>query len=275
MKLYFASIFLLLIQFASHAQLTADFTYDDTICVGDCIQITNTSEGTITDYGWVFNGGTPAFSTDENPGLVCYDTPGDYDIQLTIAGPAGSVTTTYSVSVGSYPDSVFAYYDTTIEMGGTAYIFAEGFPVGGSYNWVSTGDYYCTAPGFCFEIFPSPLVTSDYIIEYEGDPGCVIRDTVKITVQYIDVIDVPNTFSPDDNGINDKVFVKGPGIVDMTFRIFDRYGQKMFETTSQNEGWDGFFKGKKLNPGTFMWTLEYVLVDGTSNTKSGNITLVK
>jgi gliding motility-associated-like protein len=275
MKLFTASISLLLIHFASYAQISAGFTYDDTICVEDCIQFTNTSTGTITAYGWVFNGGNPAFSTSDNPGIVCYDTPGDYDIELTVTGPSGTVTTIMPIRVGIYPDSIFAYYDTTIEMGGTAYIFAEGYPSSGSYNWVSTGDFNCTTPGLCFEIYPFPLVTSDYIIEYEGDPGCIIRDTVKVTVKYIDVIDVPNSFSPDDNAVNDKVYVKGPGIVDMTFRIFDRYGRKMFETANQKEGWDGFFKGEKLNPGTFMWTLEYTLIDGSTNIKSGSITLVK
>lgn len=278
MKLLIASFSLLLINLSAYAQLMADFTYDDTICVGDCIQFTNTSTGTITDYAWIFQNGTPATSTLENPGLICFDTPGDWDIELTVNGPTGA-TTTKQIHVGDYPDSVFAYYDTTINMGGTAYVFADGYKNGvlnsGFFNWTSLEPYYCIAPGYCFEIYPSPLVTADYVIEYQVESGCIIRDTVKVTVKYVDVIDVPNTFSPDDNGINDKVFVKGPGITDMTFRIFDRYGKKLFETTSQKEGWDGFFRGKKLNPGVFMWTCDYTLIDGTTNVKSGTITLVK
>jgi gliding motility-associated-like protein len=275
MKLLIASFSLLLIQFSANSQLTADFTYDDTICVGDCIEFTNTSTGTITDYAWTFQGGIPMNSILETPGAICFDSSGDYDIELTVNGPSGIITVTKQIHVGAYPDSVNAYYDTLIEMGGTAYIFAEGEPNFGTYNWVSSGDYYCIGAGFCFEIYPSPLVTSDYIVEYQLESGCIVRDTGTVTVKYEDVIDVPNSFSPDDNGINDKVYVKGPGIIDMTFKIFDRYGRKMYETSSQTEGWDGFFKGKKLNPGVFMWTLDYTLLDGTSNVKSGSITLIK
>ena len=275
MKLFFASISILLIQFTSFSQVSASFTFDDTICVGDCILFTNTSTGDITDYGWDFQGGSPSFSTEKDPGLVCFTTPGDYAITLGIIGPTGVSTFTDSIHVGIYADSVFAYYDTTIEMGGTAYIFAEGFPVGGFYTWSSTEPVNCLTAPYCAEVFASPLVTADYIVEYTNSDLCTIYDTVKVTVKYIDVIDVPNSFSPDENGVNDLVYVKGPGIVDMTFRIFDRYGRKMFETSSQSKGWDGFFNGKKLNPATFMWTLDYTLIDGTSNTKSGTITLIK
>jgi|TARA_R110000737_G_scaffold164641_2_gene192324 gliding motility-associated-like protein len=279
MKLIIASFSLLLINLSAFSQITSDFTFDTLICVGDCINFTNTSTGTITNYGWNFQGGTPQNAITEDPGTICFDAAGTYDIELTVNGPAGTVATTKQLFVIDYPDSVFAYSDTTIDMGGTAYVFAEGYYQGsmstGFYAWTSPEPYYCIGAGFCFEIYPSPLVTANYVVEYGLHPECPIRDTVTITVKYIDVIDVPNTFSPDDNGINDKVFVKGPGIIDMTFKIYDRYGKKLWETTSQSEGWDGFYKGQKLNPATFMWTLDYTLVDGTTNIKSGSITLVK
>jgi gliding motility-associated-like protein len=279
MKLLIASFSMLLINFSAFSQINADFTYDTLICVGDCIEFTNTSTGTITSYSWNFQGGTPMTSNLENPGPICFNTPGPYDIELTVTGPSGTIATTKPITVVDYPDSVFAYSDTTIEMGGSAYVFGEGYYLNnkniGFFNWISSEPFYCIGLGNCREIYPNPLVTADYILEYGLHPECPIRDTITVTVKYLDVIDVPNTFSPDDNGINDKVFVKGPGIVDMTFKIFDRYGKQLFVTSSQTEGWDGFYKGKKLNPGVFMWTLDYTLVDGTSNVKSGTITLVK
>lgn len=275
MKILIASFSILLSSLSVNSQITADFNFDTLICVGDCIGFTNTSTGTITDYAWSFQGGTPLTSTLQNPGTICFDTEGIYAVELTVNGPSGSNTSTQTLHVGGYPDSIFAYSDTTINMGGTAFLFAEGFPSTGFYNWTSLSEYYCIGTGFCFEIYASPLITSDYIVEYQEFPGCIIRDTVTVTVKYIDVIDVPTNFSPDDNGVNDKVYVKGPGITEMDFKIFDRYGRKMFQTSNQSEGWDGFFKGQKLNPAVFLWTLDYTLVDGTTNVKSGSITLIK
>ena len=61
----------------------------------------------------------------------------------------------------------------------------------------------------------------------------------------------------------------------MEFRIFNRYGQLVFETADTEEGWDGTLNGEPLNQGVFVYTLTYDLVNGSSGEKSGNITLVK
>jgi len=69
--------------------------------------------------------------------------------------------------------------------------------------------------------------------------------------------------------------VKGNGIETMTFIIYNRYGQKVFEANDQTNGWDGTLNGKTENPGVFVWYLEYVLTDGTSDVLKGNVTLLK
>ena len=77
------------------------------------------------------------------------------------------------------------------------------------------------------------------------------------------------------DGQNDVLRVLGQGITRMEFKVFNRYGQLVFETTNQVEGWDGLHKGKEVNPGTFVYTLEVTFAEGESEVYTGNVTLVK
>jgi len=67
----------------------------------------------------------------------------------------------------------------------------------------------------------------------------------------------------------------GGAIVSMNFEVYNRYGQMVFRTTNPHEGWDGTFKGKALNVGTFAYKLEYRLINGLSGSLNGNVTLYK
>lgn len=108
-----------------------------------------------------------------------------------------------------------------------------------------------------------------------NDYGC--RDTVCKSVRGIVVplVDVPSGFSPNGDGINDIVYVKGYGIDKMTFRIFNRWGEKVFESTEKSKGWDGRYKDKMQEMEVYAYTLAVTFFDGTKTTKSGNITLLK
>jgi gliding motility-associated-like protein len=275
MKLSLIGFAFLLSSMFSYGQVTANFYAEDqAICEGDCLRFINTSTGDITSYAWTILGASPNNSTSENP-YVCYPNTGDYSVSLTVTGPDGTNTYDSIVSVGVYPDSVTVTRDTTIEMGGVAFLQAVGYSQqgGGVFFWPQEDIVSCQP--LCNQIFANPLVTTNVIAQFISIDGCITEGSAKVTVKYEDVIDVPNTFTPNLDGINEEVFVKGPGITSMSFRIFDRYGKLMFETTDQEEGWDGTYNGGLLNPSAFLWTLEYTLINGESNTKSGSITLLK
>ena len=86
---------------------------------------------------------------------------------------------------------------------------------------------------------------------------------------------VPNAFSPDNNGENDIEYVYGKCIQKIYFAIYDRWGQKVFETTDMKQGWDGSFKGKEMNTGVFVYYLTATLTTGETVTKKGNISLFR
>jgi gliding motility-associated-like protein len=273
MKYIKTSLAILLFASTAFSQVQADFTKSDTIiCIGDCIVYQSTSTGNINSYIWTFNGGTPSTFTGEFPPPICFKISGNYLVTLDIVGDNSVSTYSDSTRVGVYPTSVLAKGETTIEMGGTAFLEAEGIGAGDMYNWIPNELFSCTS---CKEVFASPLVTQYLTVEFFSSDNCPITDSVLVTVKFKDVIDLPNSFSPNGNGLNEKLFVKGPGIKKMDFRVYDRYGSLTYQSNDQKEGWDGTDKGALLNPGTFLWTVEYTLIDDTTSKKSGSISLIK
>lgn len=86
---------------------------------------------------------------------------------------------------------------------------------------------------------------------------------------------VPTAFSPDGNGENDMECVYGKCVKDIYFAIYDRWGEKVFETTSMSQCWDGTFRGKEMNTGVFVYYVKATLKTGEEVMKKGNITLLR
>ena len=89
------------------------------------------------------------------------------------------------------------------------------------------------------------------------------------------LIAVPSAFSPNGDGVNDRVYVRGFGIAKMMFRIYNRWGQLVFQSASEYQGWDGKYKGVLQPMDAYAYTLEVEFTDGTKATKKGDITLLR
>ena len=105
--------------------------------------------------------------------------------------------------------------------------------------------------------------------------GCADTVCQEISTLIVPLIDVPNAFTPNGDGINDKVFVRGFGITKMNFRIYNRWGQLVFQSVDEVNGWDGKFKGVIQPMDSYGYTLEVTFGNGTRATKKGDITLVR
>jgi gliding motility-associated-like protein len=123
---------------------------------------------------------------------------------------------------------------------------------------------------------------TEYIIKITTDSGCTVYDTllVKINVAQaaIDRYDlyVPGAFSPNGDGHNDKLMPLTINIRQLKyFRVFDRWGQLVFETNVIGQGWDGTYKGQKQVMDVYTWTVEAVGADGRTIKKSGNSVLIR
>jgi gliding motility-associated-like protein len=87
---------------------------------------------------------------------------------------------------------------------------------------------------------------------------------------------IPNAFSPNRDGNNDVLYVRSQCIKDIHFVIYDRWGEKLFETTDLSVGWDGLFKGESMNPAVYTYYLEALHIQsGKKIIRKGNVSLVK
>jgi len=257
---------------------TASFSIsDDVICPDDCITFGNTSTSTgPTTYVWTFPGGTPATYTGATPGQVCYSTPGTYAVGLTATNSFGTNTYSQNVDVLVSP-TIVAGNDTTIEMGGVADLTAAASEGDITWSWTpnTQGSILDCIIFDCTSAEAMPVITTVFTATTTTTEGCQASANVIVTVDYQAFIGVPTMFSPNEDGENDILYVKGLGITDIIFRVYNRYGQLVFESLDPNEGWDGKVNGQVENTATFVYTLEYLLVNGESGNLNGNVTLVK
>jgi gliding motility-associated-like protein len=109
--------------------------------------------------------------------------------------------------------------------------------------------------------------------------GCSVGGEETVLSSDIDCntphVFIPTIFSPNGDGINDILYVRGEGIEFMQFVIFSRWGQKLFESSNQTLGWDGTFKGKHLDPGVYVYYLEVTFTNGEKHNTHGDITLIR
>ncbi len=275
---------------------------ENSVCAGECIEIENTSQNAATSWVWSFGAGaTPSSYSGPDPGPVCFPVAGTYTITLTASNTFGTVSTSQIITVTALPsvsatlsDTTNGVYveipDTLINMYQEAYLWAEGVPVGGELIWYPSG---VSADGFTVNngdsVVVNPFYDTYYVVSYSIN-GCTAYDTVIVNVNYQEVVQVPNSFSPNGDGVNDflKVltnvdadnnytngFVEGGAIAEIDFRVYNRYGILVFKTSDPHEGWDGTFKGKPENPATFVYTIDYRLINGRSSNLKGNVTLFR
>ena len=124
-----------------------------------------------------------------------------------------------------------------------------------------------------------PTETTTYTVTVVDGWGCINIDTVTINV--LDVICgepyifVPNSFTPNHDGINDFLYVYAPMAAEVYFAIYNRWGEMVFVTTDVSKGWDGTFRNKEVDPAVFVYYLKVTCLGKDIFEKQGNITLVR
>ncbi|HLO80560.1 MAG TPA: gliding motility-associated C-terminal domain-containing protein, partial [Chitinophagaceae bacterium] len=150
---------------------------------------------------------------------------------------------------------------------------------GYTYNW---------QPGVGLNNYTSPTPSYNYNQEVEykinmtSSAGCSTVDTLLVRLVNATNPNVaadfflPNAFSPNGDGRNDLFFPFAVNIREIRyFRIFNRWGELVFETKTLGEGWNGFYKGQKQTADSYFWTIEGISEEGKTINKYGNVLLVK
>ena len=158
--------------------------------------------------------------------------------------------------------------ETSITFGSSVPISASG---GVTYDWSPSAGLSCT---ICPNPIASPTETTTYCVLVTDTNGCTNDACVIVDIICNDIF-VPNAFTPNDDGQNDILFVRSPCIQYLEFKIFDRLGEKVFETNDIKQGWDGMFKGEKMNSGVFVYYVNVTNLDGTTLRKTGDVSLIR
>jgi gliding motility-associated-like protein len=96
---------------------------------------------------------------------------------------------------------------------------------------------------------------------------------VELTDDY--PIYIPNSFTPNYDGLNDVFYVYGQSIIKFELNIYNRWNQKIYSSNDQLQGWDGVYKGEIVKNDTYMYILNYTTANGRKHTKNGYITVLK
>jgi gliding motility-associated-like protein len=251
--------------------VSAEFDMPDTVCMPAVVNFNNQSTN-VTTYSWNFGDGntsTTASPTNTFPG------PGVYQVTLITANPTSCNkfdTAQHSISVFPSPTADFTWVPNP-PTPNTPNVFTNLSTGATHYLW-DFGDGVTSVEKDPIHVFEKDGTYQVCLSAY-NDVGC--QDTACKSVRgiVVPIVDVPTGFTPNGDGINDFVFVRGYGIESMTFRIFNRWGEKVFETTDKKTGWDGTYKGVKQEMEVYQYTLDVQFFDDTHTFKKGNITLLK
>ena len=183
---------------------------------------------------------------------------------------ANKCTLTYTLDIKTSP-----VFNASIQASATQIYEGESVSItagtGNTFVWSPSTFLNCTT---CHSVVAKPLQDMTYCVEVINANGCKDTACIDIVIKCGDVF-VPNAFSPNHDGYNDELKVYGNCIEELVFRIYNRWGELVFETMDPSNTWDGNFKGEHLNSGVFVYQLVATLTGGKSITKKGNITILK
>ena len=193
-----------------------------------------------------------------------------YINSMTVVSESGCVSDTIKKDIVINKVYPFAGNDTLIAIGQPLQLNASG---GSIYSWnPATGLDNPSANN------PTAILLYDqvYTLLIKNDAGCEGRDTLNIKVYRGPELYAPTAFTPDRNGLNDLFRVTAPGLKQLYYiRIFDRWGNLVFQTSDISKGWDGTLKGVDQQTGTYVWIIKALDYKGNILFKKGTVTLIR
>jgi trimeric autotransporter adhesin len=177
-------------------------------------------------------------------------------------------TTTVSLIVNPNPQ-LNAGRDSTYNVDEQIFLNATGT---GTISWTSGEAIECKV---CPNTQITPRNTNCYIAESINEFGCKVTDEVCIDIRLDNGLFVPNTFTPNEDGLNDVFLASGYSISDFKMSIFDRWGENLFNSNDIAKGWNGTYKGKLCEAVTYVYKIFYKGVDNKKYEKIGHVTLIR
>ncbi len=257
---------------------TADFAATPLVgCNPFTVQFSDSSvAGTPMQYLWSFGDGN--FSTDNNP-VHTYTNVGVYDVMLIIQTTNGcvSIDTFYvpnMITVNPSPLANFAVSETTVSIFDPL-ISVTDFSIDGDSCLLDFGDGYtingCEGAHVYWQY--GNYVITQYVWNEYGCP-----DTFQIPIEVLPEhrFYVPNTFTPNGDGLNDFFMPAIMGVENFRFTIYNRWGEMIFESRDIYKGWDGRYKDNKCQQDVYVWKIEFLdIASGEERYYIGHVNLIR
>jgi gliding motility-associated-like protein len=228
--------------------------------------ITNTTPnlGSMTNVHWDFGDGNTFDSPFSYQIDHSYDAPGLYDITLTVTDQYGcewdTIMANYQIDAHGYPTADFAWNPNPADYL-NAQITFNNQSTGNVFNeWLFITDAAYTSNAFDPVLqFPQNQPGNyDVTLTVTNKHGCRDSITKVIVIDDVFLFYIPTAFTPDGDGLNDNFKVVGEGL-DLTnfkMRIFNKWGELIFESSNPDTGWDGTYKGSLVPDGVYIWKID-------------------
>ena len=254
-----------------------EFSISDTSgCMPLEVQFTNESIawGDV-DYSWDFGDGTT--STEENPKHT-YLSDGVYDVKFSLTTNQGCLATlnlTNFEAITVHPRPVAGFSVTPQELT----VYYPDVEITDLSSGVITTQYYTIEGNIIndesFTYTTQGMGEIDILLTVINSFGCEDTALHTVYVEPTTQLYIPNSFSPNGDGVNDEFKPIGFGVDKYHLYIFDRWGKIAFETTDINKGWDGTRNGKKVPQDVYIWKVTYRDFKKRPIEKIGHITLYR
>ena len=225
--------------------------------------LTSVTNGT-HPYSYIWSNGQ---STAHATGLGA----GNYSV--TIADANGcSLTDNFLLQAPGAPTVSASATPDSLSLGQSTVLTAISNNNTVTYNWTPSYGLSCIN---CPVANAYPYTTTLYTIVVVDSNGCTAADSVLITVSASGSVYIPNAFTPNGDGNNDVFQIYGEGIKIIDLKVFNRWGEKVYESNNQFEGWDGTYKGSKQNPSVFVYEANITYLNDKKDFKKGSVTLIR
>lgn len=245
-------------------------------CIPFCVNFSliNSSSTQVLDYKWSVNG-----RSFNQPGFeYCFIEPRDYVIQGRFIDANGCTNaTTYTINAHPVPVADFRHIPAKpVELLDEVEFaeMADGVELT-NWNWyfINNRDYKSTSRNTAYRFENAGAYPVAMVVKNKW--GCADTMVKVIVIEEDFSIFVPEAFTPNEDEVNDVFFAKGRGVVKFDLRIYDRWGERLFQTNDFNAVWDGSFNGKHCKSDVYVWEIVATNAAGKTREMSGKVTLYR
>ncbi|MCT4580229.1 MAG: PKD domain-containing protein [Flavobacteriales bacterium] len=257
-------------------QPIAIFTQDTTGgCAPICVNFASQSEDStgISSWNWSFENGYGEGSNKYEG--YCYENAGTYDVNLIVTNTVGCKDTVESpglITTFDYPIADFSLTPDNTPVTASEITFVNTSTDAVIWMWNFDDG---ALDSVNFDPLHTYADTGSYLVEltvYNAN-GCSSTAYRQVIIVPIENVFVPTAFSPNGDGENDVLYVRGY-LNGIYFSVYDRWGKKVFESNDESIGWDGTINGKPANEGVYMWYLQ-TAINGEGKKFKGDVSLMR